>query len=101
VDPRSGEIIKCDVAMGDSWVKAYLEDLELELLNFSQLAHTASTLRSALLDIDPGDLSTLKQNRTKHRGESHHPACRLLQTINSLAILGFPLYVITFSAHLT
>lgn len=66
VDPRSGEIIKCDVAMGDSWVKAYLEDLELELLNFSQLAHTASTLKSALLDIDPGDLSTLKkQNRTR------------------------------------
>lgn len=66
VDPRSGEIIKCDVAMGDSWVKAYLEDLELELLNFSQLAHTASRLRSTLLDIDPGDLSTLKkQNRTR------------------------------------
>lgn len=66
VDPRSGEIIKCDVAMGDSWVKAYLEDLELELLNFSQFAHTASTLRSALLDIDPGDLSTLKKkNRTR------------------------------------
>ena len=89
MDPRSGKIIKCDVAMGDSWVKAYLEDLELELLNFSQLAHTASTLKSALLDIDPGDLSTLKkQNRTKNSGESHqNPTCRPLRNWQSLVFL--------------
>ena len=28
VDPRSGEILKCDVIMGDSWVKSYLDELE-------------------------------------------------------------------------
>ena len=28
VDPRSGEVVKCDVVMGDSWVKSYLQDLE-------------------------------------------------------------------------
>mgnify|MGYP002803376676 FL=1 len=67
VDPRSGEIIKCDVAMGDSWVKAYLQDLELELVNFTRLAQKASNLRSALLEVDPSDLSMeQRQSRTRH-----------------------------------
>ena len=68
MDPRSGEIIKCDVAMGDSWVKAYLQDLELELVNFTRLAQKASNLRSALLEVDPSDLS-MEQRQSRRMME--------------------------------
>jgi len=54
--------------MGDSWVKAYLQDLELELVNFTRLAQKASNLRSALLEVDPSDLS-MEQRQSRRMME--------------------------------
>ncbi|CAJ1347895.1 unnamed protein product, partial [Effrenium voratum] len=69
VDPRSGEIIKSDVCMGDSWVKAYLQDLEMQVVNVTAFARTAVTrAKSSLLSKDASrtrsDAKQLHQSRS-------------------------------------
>mmetsp|Transcript_58041 Transcript_58041/g.136019 ORF Transcript_58041/g.136019 Transcript_58041/m.136019 type:complete len:974 (-) Transcript_58041:104-3025(-) len=48
VDPRSGEIMKCDIVMGDSWVKNYLGELEMNSVNFTNFLNKPGKLSSVL-----------------------------------------------------
>lgn len=87
VDPRSGEILKCDVIMGDSWVKTYLDELEMEFVNFTNfLSKTPSV--SVLLHqdvVEPGQTSTrrilelLQQGSTDRKSRSFGFAAAYMQ----------------------
>jgi len=86
VDPRSGEILKCDVIMGDSWVKTYLDELEMEFMNFTSfLSKTPSV--SVLLHqdlVEPGQTSTrrileLLQGSTDRKSRSFGFAAAYMQ----------------------
>eukprot|EP00933_Yihiella_yeosuensis_P022281 TRINITY_DN17522_c0_g1_i1.p1 TRINITY_DN17522_c0_g1~~TRINITY_DN17522_c0_g1_i1.p1 ORF type:complete len:1042 (-),score=168.79 TRINITY_DN17522_c0_g1_i1:75-3200(-) len=49
VDPRSGEVVKADIAMSDKWVAAWLANLDVELTN---VTHEAKPQKLNLLETD-------------------------------------------------